>query len=148
MSHPEPPEYVAFLAPYPPATQKLHRELRQKLIDLLPPHNEFIYDATNTVTTGFGFTTKPLQHFIHLPIYTQHVNIGFNFGTDLEDREGRLQGKGSRIRHIQLKSVEDLTDPYTLKLIEQAITLAPTMSDPLNPEIKIIVMNGPKRRPK
>lgn len=143
----EPAEYLSFLSPYPEATQTLHRALRLRMRKILPPCNEFIYDATQAVTTGFGFTQKPLEHFIHLPVYTNYVNLGFNRGAALDDPEGRLQGNGARVRHIRLTSSEQLDDEYIRGLIDQAVAQAIRSDDPPENLIKIIVMKGPKRRP-
>jgi len=147
MNHPEPPEYLEFLEAYPQETQTLARVLRQKLLDLLPAVNEFIYDATNTVGSGFSLTERKQDHFLHLPTYTKYVNLGFNQGALLNDPENRLQGKGAKIRHIKLTSESSLDDPYLIDLINQAIAHAPKSDVPPSGKIEIIVMNGPKRRP-
>lgn len=144
---PEPPEYLAFLAPYPAETQALHRAIRQKLISVLPPAVEHIFDATQTVTTGWSFTTRHSDHFIHLPIYAKHVNLGFAKGAALLDPEGRLVGRGTTVRHVKLSGPEDLDDAYLLNLIEEAMSMAPRPAGVVVPGIKIHVMKGPKRRP-
>ncbi len=148
MNLPEPPEYADFLTPYPASTIALSRELRRKLVKILPPCVETIWDAVNTVGPSYGFTEKNADHFIHLPTYTKYVNIGFSQGALLDDPEGRLQGNGARIRHIKLTRAEDLDDPYILDLIRQAVDLAFQGHDPVEPRSIIRIMDGPKRRPK
>lgn len=148
MQLPEPPELLEFLAPYPLATQELARELRKKLISLLPDCIETIWDATNTVGPSYGFTDQNRDHFIHLPAYTKYVNIGFTQGTSLNDPEKRLQGTGSKIRHLKLTKASDLDDPYVHELISQAVALAKNDSEAVEPKTIIRVMAGPKRRPK
>ncbi len=145
---PEPPEFVEFLAPYSPEIQALSRALRIRLLEILPPCIETIWDATNTVGPGFGFTEKNADHFIHLPAYTKYVNLGFSNGASLNDPKGRLQGSGSRVRHICLNSVKDLDDPYLLDLIRQAYESAVNADGIVEPRTIIRVMDGPKRRPK
>jgi hypothetical protein len=145
---PEPPEYAEFLAPYPPETQILARHLRQRMLELLPPCIETIWDATNAVGVAFGFTEKNADHFIHLPVYTKYVNLGFSHGALFEDPENRLRGAGSRIRHLKLTTVEDLDDPYVQDLIRQACTGAVQSTVPVEPRSIIRVMDGPKRRPR
>ena len=146
--HPEPPESLEFLQPYPPNTVKLARGLRQAILDILPPCVEIIWDATNTVGPSYGFTDKNRDHFIHLPTYTNYVNIGFTKGTSLNDPEGRLVGAGAKIRHIKLNQIDDLNDPYVRKLIDQALMTADRPKVPVSPCIVIRKMEGPKRRPK
>lgn len=147
MKLPEPPEYAEFLAPYPATTQELSRELRRRLVALLPDCIETIWDATNTVSVAYGFTEKNSDHFIHLPTYTKYVNIGFSQGTSLNDPEGRLQGQGTRIRHIRLSKAEDLDDPYLRDLIQQAWAGANHAGSHVVPRTIVRVMDGPKRRP-
>lgn len=144
---PEPHEYVEFLAPYSPTIQALARSLRLRILELLPPCIETVWDATNAVGVAFGFTEKNADHFIHLPVYAKYVNIGFSHGAMLNDPEGRLQGKGSRIRHIRLTTLQDLDDPYLIGLIQQAHESAVNSGGPVEPKTIIRVMDGPKRRP-
>jgi hypothetical protein len=37
-----------------------------------------------------------------------HVTFGFHYGTSLKDPEGLLEGTGKNIRHVKLRTVEDL----------------------------------------
>lgn len=147
MRLPLPPEYLEFLAPYPAATQELALAAREALIAQLPDCVEVLWDATNTVGMGYGFTELTRDHFIHLPAYTKYVNIGFSHGASLNDPEGRLQGTGARIRHIRITHAADLQDPYLQDLIQQAVAGAnrPTKAEPARTVIR--VMSGPKRRP-
>lgn len=144
---PEPPEYSLFLAPYPEATQNLARAARAKLLQILPPVVEILYDATNAVTTGYGFTDKPRDHFIHLPVYTRYLNLGFNQGDTLDDPHGLLSGEGLHVRHIRLETIDLLDSPTVRGLIEQAIAQAPRPETPVEPHTIVRTMSGPKRRP-
>lgn len=144
---PEPPEFAEFLEPYPVATQALARALRQRLVGVLPPCIETVWDATNAVGVAYGFTEKNADHFVHLPAYTKYVNIGFTLGAFLDDPQGRLKGSGAKIRHIRLDRVEDL-DEYVEGLIHQAVASARRGPEPVEPRSIIRVMEGPKRRPK
>lgn len=145
---PEPPEFVEFLTPYAPPVQELARGLRKGVLGLLPPCIETIWDAINTVGVAFGFTERNADHFIHLATYTKYANIGFSQGASLDDPEGRLQGQGSRIRHIKLTALSDLDDPYLMDLIRQAHEGAPRTTEVMEPRSIIRVMEGPKRRPR
>lgn len=145
---PEPPEYRQFLAPYPLEVQELSVALRKRLLEILPPCIETIWDATNAVGVAFGFTEKNADHFIHIPTYTKYVNLGFSHGSSLNDPQKRLQGKGARIRHMKISCLEDFEDPYVLDLVQQAVKGAVQSLDPVTPRSLIRVMEGPKRRPK
>ena len=62
--------------------------------------------------------------FCMIPIYTNHLNLGFNKGTLLEDPNNLLQGTGKWIRHIPIKSEDDFEIEGVKNLIEKAIALA------------------------
>ncbi len=145
---PEPPEYLQFLAPYPAATQVLAQEVRRRVLELFPPCVETVWDAINTVGSAFGFTERNADHFLHIPVYTKYMNIGFSHGALFDDPEGRLKGTGARIRHIRLDRVEDLDDPYLQGLIRQAVETAAHSTEPVVARTIIRVMDGKKRRPK
>lgn len=59
-----------------------------------------------------------------IPVYTNHLNLGFNKGTLLPDPVGLLQGTGKLIRHIPITHKKDLNDVAIKKLLLAAIDLA------------------------
>ena len=148
MNLPEPSEWVEFLAPYPVPTQELARGLRRKIVQLLPACIETVWDATNAVGVAYGFTERNRDHFLHLPVYTKYVNLGFAHGANLDDPESRLKGTGGRIRHLRLNAIDDLDDPYLHDLIRQAVEQAVQSPEPIEARTIVRVMEGPKRRPK
>jgi len=148
MEAPEPPEYLEFLAPYPPEVQTAHRAGRQKLAALMPECVEVIWDATQTVVTGWGFGDKTKDCFLGLAAYPKHVTLIFMYGVRLDDPENRLRGEGKQVRNMRLAGLETLDDPYVLRLIEQSIATAPAPTGDTASRIVVKQMAGPKRRPK
>jgi hypothetical protein len=59
-----------------------------------------------------------------IPIYTKHVNLGFNKGTLLKDPHNLLRGTGKWIRHIPIESSSDYRNTKVKKLIKEAINFA------------------------
>jgi hypothetical protein len=49
-----------------------------------------------------------------------HVTLGFHSGALLEDPAGILEGTGKNIRHVKLRSKEDLEQPAVAELIRAA----------------------------
>ncbi len=144
-----PEEQLAeFLQPYSPQVQELYHALRAKLRTKLPDACEVLWNATNVVGSEFTWTGKGKDGFIHLPIYTKHVNLGFNQGAELQDPHKLLKGSGAKIRHIQIKSEAEFDDPRVQDLIDQAINISPKPVKAVEPTITIREMEGPKRRPK
>lgn len=144
---PEPPELLRFLEPYPDRIRELMLGARRRLLELLPPVSEIAYDARSAAIFGFTFTHRAADNFIHVPAFSNHVNLGFTWGARLLDPEGRLLGDGSQVRHLTLSDLSLLDDPYVQDLIEQAAAQAPRPPSPLPPTTIVKVMAGPKRRP-
>ena len=47
----------------------------------------------------------------------KHVTFGFRRGTSLRDPAGLLEGTGKTLRHVKLRTVDDLGNPALRKLI-------------------------------
>lgn len=90
--------------------------------------SEIIYE-TYCISNAFTFTGKQGLGFIHIATYAEHVNMGFDRGTELDDSDSRLAGTGKLIRHIRLKSIADTRDPAVVRLIEQAVEQGRAMAD-------------------
>ncbi len=52
-----------------------------------------------------------------------HVTFGFHYGTSLEDPQGLLEGTGKNIRHLKLRSLEDLEQKGVKQLVQTAARL-------------------------
>lgn len=97
--------------------------LRAWLLELYPQANELLYH-THALTAVFSISEKLSDAFCMLPIYTSHLNLGFNKGTLLKDPHGLLTGTGNLIRHIDVKKEADYKNPGVKALIEEAIDFA------------------------
>lgn len=56
-----------------------------------------------------------------IPIYTAHLNLGFNKGTLLKDPHKLLEGTGNLIRHIPITEPSDYRNAKGKTLIEEAV---------------------------
>lgn len=102
---------------------ELFTQLRNHLLSLHPNSIELIYH-THALTAVFSVSEKLSDAFCMIPIYTNHLNLGFNKGTILKDPKQLLQGTGKLIRHIPIHHKNDFKNPATKALILQAIQLA------------------------
>ncbi len=98
-------------------------DLRQYILDLYPDSNELIYH-THALTAVFSISEKLSDAFCMLPIYTNHLNLGFNKGALLKDPNKLLTGTGNLIRHIDVKKSNDYRNPKVKALIIEAIDFA------------------------
>lgn len=101
----------------------LFSDLRQYILNLYPDSNELMYH-THALTSVFSMSDKLSDAFCMLPIYTNHLNLGFNKGTLLKDPNKLLTGTGNLIRHIDVKKESDYRNPKVKALIQEAIDFA------------------------
>ena len=121
------PDFLYFLKYKDQELIDLYLELRVFILDIYPEATELLYH-THALTSVYSLSEKLGDAFCMIPIYTGHLNLGFNKGTLLPDPENLLKGTGKLIRHIPITKTEDF-DKQTLKdLIIAAIELAQSES--------------------
>ncbi len=120
MTHSPPAALVKFLRPYEPEIRELALQLRALVLEEMAPCYENIYDAYSAVAIGYGTSDRLRDGIFHLAVYSKHVNLGFNDGAALADPKGILLGDGNRIRHITIKTPEDLARPEIRAYIRRA----------------------------
>lgn len=98
-------------------------DVREYILELYPDSNELLYH-THALTAVFSISDKLSDAFCMLPIYTNHLNLGFNKGTLLNDPHKLLTGTGNLIRHIDVKQGADYRNLKVKALIEEAIDFA------------------------
>ena len=125
------PEYLQFLSPFEPRVRDLALETRRLVLEEAPESMELIYDAYNAVATGFSFTGRPSDSFIHIAVYARWVNLGFNRGSALDDPAGVLQGSGRWIRHIRISEPDDLHNPAIRAFVRSAVARAERPDSPI-----------------
>ncbi len=106
---------------------KIALSARKAVLKTAGKCSELIYE-TYCVSNAFTFTGKQGQGFIHIATYAEHVNLGFDRGTELEDPDGKLKGTGKLIRHIRLNSIADVRDDSVIQLIAQAVSQGRVMA--------------------
>lgn len=98
-------------------------DLRQYILQLCPGSIELLYH-THALTAVFSVSDKLGDAFCMLPVYTNHLNLGFNKGTLLKDPRRLLTGTGNLIRHIDISSPEDYRNAGVKALILEACQFA------------------------
>ncbi len=117
------PDFQALLDTRGPAIVELFRDLRTFVLDFCPESNELLYH-THALSAVFSVSTRLSDAFCHIPVYSEHVNLGFNKGTLLTDPHGLLKGTGKLIRHLAVAEPEDYRNPEVADLVRQAVALA------------------------
>ena len=101
----------------------LYTDLREFILEIHPESIELLY-RTHALTSVYSVSEKMGDAFCMIPIYTNHLNLGFNKGTVILDPKKLLQGTGKWIRHIPIKTISDYRNTDVEVLIKSAIELA------------------------
>ena len=157
MPHPPPAALKKFLKPYDREIQQLAMQLRALVLEEMAPCYENIYDAYSAVAIGYGTSDRLRDGIFHVAVYSKYVNLGFNDGANLDDPKRILQGNGNRIRHITIRTTDDVNRPeirsYIRRARRQALAEARKLGEPAARKPKGVVSTvkaiyPKKRRPK
>ena len=117
------PKFIKLLELKEPSLVNLFFDLRTYILEIYPDCNELLYH-THALTTVFSISEKLSDAFCMIPIYTNHLNLGFNKGTLLNDEHNLLIGTGNLIRHIPVKTEKDYRNSKVTELIKSAVEFA------------------------
>ena len=126
------PDFLFLLERKEKSVIDLFKDLRGFILEIYPGSNELLYH-THALTTVFSVSEKLGDAFCMLPIYTNHLNLGFNKGTLLADPHQLLTGTGNLIRHIPIATKTDYRNKKVKALIQSAVDFA--IADLENPVI-------------
>jgi hypothetical protein len=102
---------------------ELFKDLRDYILEIHPASNELLY-RTHALTTVFSLSEKLADAFCMIPVYTNHLNLGFNKGTLIYDPHKLQQGTGNLIRHIPIETPGDYRNKKVKDLVKAAIDFA------------------------
>jgi hypothetical protein len=117
------PDFLALLSRKDAALVELFRDVRAFVLALHPAANELLYH-THALTAVFSVSEKLGDAYCMIPIYTAHLNLGFNKGTRLKDPHGLLTGTGTLIRHIPVATPADYRNAKVTALVKNAVQFA------------------------
>jgi hypothetical protein len=137
-----------FLARYTPEIAAELRQARARLRAAFPRGVEMVYDNYNALVFCIGAAAHRSAAFISVAGYPRWVTLFFLPGTGLDDPSGLLEGTGSLVRSVRLKSAADLDRPEVAALIAQAIrphAVALAAAPALTTVVKSV---SPRQRPR
>lgn len=117
------PDFLSLLELKEKKVIEQFKDLRELILEIYPDSNELLYH-THALTTVFSISDKLADAFCMLPIYTNHLNLGFNKGTLLKDPHQLLKGTGNLIRHIPIDNLSDYKNKKVKDLIKAAAEFA------------------------
>lgn len=68
--------------------------------------------------------------FAFMKAAKKHVTFGFWRGTDLDDEKSLFEGAGKKMRHIKVRSLDDVHKTVFKKMVKQAVKLNKQFGDP------------------
>lgn len=109
------------MSDYPDHVRNKALRLREIILENAPNSFELIYDSYNALSTAFSFSDNLNEAFCHIALYNKHVNLGFNYGSELENPNRILMGSGKHIRHLKIMKARDLEASHVKIFINKAI---------------------------
>lgn len=93
--------------------------LRAAILKIHPEACEVVRLGDRAATYGCG-PRKMIDGYAYILPYKSWVNLGFYRGASLADPEKLLEGAGIRMRHVKMRSVQDVERPGVRGLIREA----------------------------
>ncbi len=85
-----------------------------------PGFFEVAWPKLKIASYGVG-PAKQSQHYAYIAVHRAHLNLGFYHGADLADPQGLLEGSGKQLRHVKIRTREDVRHPALAALLLQAV---------------------------
>jgi hypothetical protein len=112
----------AFIKCYSSDMARAFKLARKKMRALIPRGYELVYDNYNGLGIGYGPNERSPGAVVSIVAYPRWITLFFLYGARLDDPKRLLEGSGSRVRSIRLKSPNDLDDLAIQLLIWQALS--------------------------
>ncbi len=99
--------------------KEISHALRGLLAEVMPDITEVPWGRQKIAGYGVG-PKKMSEHFSYISPFREHVNLGFTYGAALNDPTNLLEGGGANMRHIKIRSLDDVNNPAIKDLLVQA----------------------------
>jgi hypothetical protein len=114
----------SYILTFPPEQQAIIHAVRALILATMPGVKEYVYHGA----LGYGVTPSPLERHCYVaPQAKGYVNLGFFFGARLADPTHLLEGTGARMRHVKIRSADEVAPPALRGLLEAAWADAPAL---------------------
>ena len=117
-------QLATFIAKFDPAVAAVARAAVRKMAQRLPGATQMVYDNYNALAIGFAPSEKSSQAVFSIAVFPRWVSLFFFEGVQLADPTRLLRGSGRQVRHIVLKSADDLDQPAVKELMKEALSIA------------------------
>ena len=101
--------------------KEIARATRKIIYSIYPDLVEVVWIRQKNIGFGIG-PKKKTQHFCYIMPASKHVNLGFNYGAELEDPKNLLEGTGKLFRHIKIRKLSDLENPDLQEILKLSVS--------------------------
>jgi hypothetical protein len=109
-------------APYSPEVRAIAERACALILSVYPDAVEQVDGPDHLIAYGRGLGMN--EQLWYVAPFKAHVNMGFMRGTEQDDPSGLLEGTGKRLRHVKLRSLDDVDRPALLALLRSSLELA------------------------
>jgi hypothetical protein len=110
---PKPASVAAYVAGVDDAMRPLFKHVRAFVRKHAPELTERLFMDVPSYFLGDELR-------FYLADHSRHVNLGFTTGAHVPDPDGLLEGTGKNLRHVKVRSREDLS-PALARLLRRAV---------------------------
>lgn len=116
----KPATFLDLIAISPVRLHAPMRALRELIVRLHPDVHEVVRLGDRAATYGVG-PRKMIDGYAYILPYQSWANLGFYRGADLKDPAELLEGTGSKMRHIKIRTVDDVKRAAVRALLVEAL---------------------------
>jgi hypothetical protein len=113
--------FSEIIAQFSGAIQALAIQARALIYNVMPDVVEVPWVRQRIIGYGVG-PKKMSEQYAYISLHKSHINLGFYYGSELPDPEHLLEGTGDLMRHIKIRTPEDLQNPAVRQIIVAATT--------------------------
>jgi len=117
-----------FLAPYPTEIQDLAAELRRIIGETISSLQEKVYPGWQLIGYRQGIGRKS-RYFAFLAPFSDHIQLGFEWGILMVDPQKLLSGNGKQVRQMAFKTAEELNEQVIKTYLREACRIAHLTKD-------------------
>src|SRR5262245_16020644 len=112
-------QFTAFLSRFPPEIVALVKRVLPKLRRAFPVSYEIVYNYSHSVVVSFSMSERGYEGIVTIAVSPKGVQLYFD--KSIPDPKGLLEGTGSKVRSVTIKSASDLDHEDIQALIKAAI---------------------------
>ncbi len=112
--------FAAMAAEKSPALLEVALAARALVFDVYPETVEVVWADQGTAGYGVG-PKKMTEQFTWLAPFSKHLVFGFYLGAQLPDPAGLLEGTGAKMRHVKVRTLDDVARPELRALVVEGV---------------------------